>query len=233
MTMPRQGFLAIWTDIDPENFEEYRRWLSREHIGQRIFGTGFLSARVHEALDDAYSHFIIYATEGPAVLKSQSYLEVLNNPTSWTQQMMPLLRRFDRAAGSQLLKLGDGAGSYAYAAKLSVGEDDHSLDALAGFLPSLMKIDGVVAARVFEVEREATDLRTVEKKIRAVEEGAFSHLVLVEATGAERLSAIADGFESLARQELANASVQARKFKSVYSLHPFDREHAFSRDQLA
>ena len=36
------GFLAIWSDVEPENLTDYRHWLTREHTTERVTTKGFL-----------------------------------------------------------------------------------------------------------------------------------------------------------------------------------------------
>ena len=35
------GFLAIWSDIAPDNLTDYRHWLTREHTTERVTTKGF------------------------------------------------------------------------------------------------------------------------------------------------------------------------------------------------
>ena len=44
------GFLAIWSDIAPNNLTDYRHWLTREHTTERVTTKGFLASRVFRAV---------------------------------------------------------------------------------------------------------------------------------------------------------------------------------------
>ena len=39
------GFLAIWSDIEPNTLTDYRHWLTREHTTERVTTKGFLAVR--------------------------------------------------------------------------------------------------------------------------------------------------------------------------------------------
>lgn len=220
--MANFGFLAIWTDIPSEHFVEYRRWLSREHMGQRIFAPGFLGARVHVAADNELSHFILYATEHGQVLQSESYLDVLNNPTPWTRRMMPRLGGFDRGAGEQIAKVGDGCGAWLSVSRISsyAKSDAHSIEQL---LHQPFNHEGIVTSRLFAVDRPATDVATTEKTMRGGMEGAFQSLLITEATSEAPLVAFEGDLPRLL-QQLAGEKTDydVKRYRAVYSLYPFE-----------
>ncbi|RWL17926.1 MAG: hypothetical protein EOR57_23000 [Mesorhizobium sp.] len=225
------GFLAIWTDIDAEHLSEYRRWLSQEHIGQRIFGSGFLGARVHAAIGDELSHFILYATEDSQTLQSDAYLHVLNNPTPWTQRMMPRLRNFDRGAGIQVAKVGDGSGAWLLACRIFTPPLALTGRALEMQLGSFLDIEGVVTVRLLVVDRSSTDIPSTEKAIRSGNEGAFHLLLVVEATAAAPLKDAQDRLAGILHLLVGPAARHdAGLYQNVYSLFPFERETTASSD---
>ena len=43
------GFLAIWSDVEPDHLTDYRHWLTREHTTERVTTNGFLGVRVFRA----------------------------------------------------------------------------------------------------------------------------------------------------------------------------------------
>jgi len=60
------GFLAIWSDIAPNNLTDYRHWLTREHTTERVTTKGFLASRVFRAARaDIHRFFILYELEAP------------------------------------------------------------------------------------------------------------------------------------------------------------------------
>lgn len=175
-----RGFLAIWCDIGADDRQEYRNWLMQEHIADRIALPGFLGVRLFEAPDDPLSHFILYATESPQVLHSPTYRAALDNPSPWTRRIMPRFGPFDRAAGAQALKLGNGFGASLAVARIRTDAPSSDPARLRADLAPFMELSGTVAVRLMAVDRDATGIETEERKMREGPEGAFSHLLCVE-----------------------------------------------------
>jgi hypothetical protein len=220
--MAGHGFLAIWTEIEQEHFAEYRHWLAREHIGQRIFAPGFLGARVHVSVDNERAHFILYATESVEVLLSRDYIDLLNNPTPWTRRMMPLLRKFDRGAGEQIVKIGDGTGAWLLVSRLS--STPHDILALNQVLAEALRVEGVVTARLFLADCETSKIETTEKTMRSSDEGTFGSLLVFEATSDEA-AARAEAVLRALIVRLFGTSVEhdVARYRFIYALHPFEK----------
>ncbi|SMX48625.1 hypothetical protein [Maliponia aquimaris] len=176
----RYGFLAIWCDMAPGDLDDYRAWLTQEHIADRTFSPGFLGVRLFEALDDPCSHFILYATEGLEVLQGPAYKAILDAPSAWTQRIMPRFGPFDRALGAQVLKLGNGFGAHVVVWRIAAGLRP-DLNTLAAALAPHVGVDGVVSLRLYRVDRGITDRHSVEKTMRGGAEGAFDWLLCAEA----------------------------------------------------
>jgi hypothetical protein len=217
------GFLAIWTEIDEEHFVDYRRWLTREHIAQRIFAPGFLAARVHVRHDNERAHFILYATEGGNVLQSESYLNVLNNPTPWTQRMMPRLGGFDRGAGEQIAKVGDGTGAWLVVSRLPAMPQDRSVGRISEILQQALTVEGVVTARLFAVDQQSSAIQTTEKQMRSGKEGDFKALLVVEACSDRAAVAVKAHMSRVAESLLDRTNPRdVACYRFVYALHPFE-----------
>ena len=106
------GFLAIWSDVEPDNLTDYRHWLTREHTTERVTTKGFLGVRVFRATRaDINRFFILYELEAPEVLDGPAYLARLNAPTPWSQRIMPQLGNFMRGGGVMAARAGRGEGA--------------------------------------------------------------------------------------------------------------------------
>ena len=106
------GFLAIWSDVEPDHLTDYRHWLTREHTTERVTTKGFLGVRVFRATRaDIARFFILYELESPEVLDGPAYLARLNAPTPWSQRTMPQLGNFIRGGGVMTARAGRGEGS--------------------------------------------------------------------------------------------------------------------------
>ena len=182
--MSNPGFLAIWCDIPREHLIDYRNWLTREHIADRIFlSPGFKGARLFTRPDDECSHFFLYDTEGSEALKNPTYVNILNNPSPWTQRIMPKFGPFDRAAGEQVIKLGVGSGACVAVSRIKGSDPSTDLAQVKSALSRFVEIPDVVGIRLMRTDRGTTGIKTQEKTMRTgVEcEGAFDYLLIAEA----------------------------------------------------
>jgi hypothetical protein len=179
--MSQQGFLAIWCEIGSDDFTNYRNWLTQEHIADRIDSPGFLGVRLCASVDNERSHFFLYVTESPDVMKAPPYLHILNNPSPWTRQIMVKFGPFDRAAGERLVKIGRGFGSHVLASR--VRADAGVLDAAAArdALKALIRLPDTVGVRLLKNHRDTTGIKSAEKQMRGGIEGDFDYLLVVEA----------------------------------------------------
>jgi hypothetical protein len=189
-----RGFMAIWSDVGPADFDFYHRWLLKEHFPERVSVPGFISARVfrRQAGPD-FQFFIIYETEAPEVLASPAYVARLNNPTPMTQKVMPKLKNFVRGAGRVVQSNGVCGGGAAKVVRL---EEAHPLlsegDGRNALFKRIEEIDSVLAVRLFEVDTAATTIQTEEKKIRTSKEELYSQLLLIEAVDLEAFKVVSE-----------------------------------------
>jgi hypothetical protein len=178
--MSNKGFLAIWCEINAEDLADYRAWITKEHIADRTFLPGWLGARFCIDIQNEHAHFFLYATENKSVFSAEPYLKVLNNPSPWTNRIMPKFGPFDRALGEQLFKLGNGYGAYMMVSRI---KDVSSLDLtqVKAELGKFMHLSEIVSVRLMKLDRTATDIKSQEKTMRKGAEGDFHYLVVVEA----------------------------------------------------
>jgi len=192
------GFMAIWSDIEPGNFDFYHRWLLGEHFPERVSVPGFISARVFRRQIGAdFQFFIIYETESPQVLASPAYVARLNDPTPMTQKAMPKLKNFVRGAGRVVQSSGVCGGG---AVKVMRFEQPHSIlgdgNARSALFRKISEMDRVLAVRLFEVDTAATTIQTEEKKIRTSREEIYSQLLMIEAVDFEVFKAVSELLEA-------------------------------------
>jgi hypothetical protein len=86
--------VAMWWDIAPEMRAEWEDWHTSEHMPERLAIPGFLRGTRWVS---ANSYFVLYEVESLATLTGGAYLERLNNPTPWSQKMMPHHRNMVRS----------------------------------------------------------------------------------------------------------------------------------------
>jgi hypothetical protein len=83
------GLLMVWCDVPADREPEFNRWYNEEHLAERLSIPGFLSAARYEAVKGAPRHLAVYELENAAVMESEAYKKVSNNPTEWTRRSGP------------------------------------------------------------------------------------------------------------------------------------------------
>jgi hypothetical protein len=79
----------VWCDVPADKEAEFNRWYNEEHIAERLSVPGFLSAARYEAVKGGSKHLAVYELENAAVMESDAYKKVSNNPTPWTKKIGP------------------------------------------------------------------------------------------------------------------------------------------------
>lgn len=208
------GFMAIWSDVEPADIEQYHNWLLKEHVAERVGIPGFVAVRVfRREVGPNLRFFILYETQAPSVLASPAYVERLNAPTPKTRAIMPKLKNFVRGAGRLVQSAGVCGGGTARVLRL--GEADEILGdpgARAALLERLLGLDRVLAARLFEVDADATTIQTAEKKMRTSREESFGRLLVVEGVDEAALDA-------------ASTILEDALFDRTGAEHPFDQSY--------
>jgi hypothetical protein len=180
------GFLAIWSDIDPATETDYLHWMSREHAIERVGIPGFVAMRMFRALDvDARRYFILYELENAGAVAGPDYLARLNQPTPWSQRIMPQLKNFARGGGTVAAVAGAGRGGFVAPLRL---DDTAGADALAA---AAVKLDRVVTVRVLATDHAQTSIQTREKGMRTGDR-SFDGLLLIEGVDAQAVRSALD-----------------------------------------
>jgi hypothetical protein len=174
--MRGSGFLAIWSDLSPEDDTDWAHWMMREHSIERVKIEGFLACRIFRALGTKVNrYFILYNLEKPDVIGSSEYLARLDAPTSWSRRIMPRLRNFARAGGQVISAAGIGQGGMIAAIPF-----DSEPERVAGALcHELASMDRIAAAAVMMTDLAQTSIQTQEKSMRNKDD-TFTGLLLVE-----------------------------------------------------
>jgi hypothetical protein len=182
-----QGFLAIFSDVKPEDETDYLHWLTREHAQERLAVPGFLSVRVFRAqAEDAARFLIFYRLTDSAVVASEAYLARLNAPSAWSQRIMPKLSNFMRGGGQIVHEAGAGEGMLA----VPVIFDASGIERYRAAADEAVKWDRVTAGRIAEVDQAATTIATHEKAMRT-HDASFSAMLLLEGLDEEALRTVA------------------------------------------
>jgi hypothetical protein len=150
-----QAAVAMWWDISPEARPEWEDWHTTEHMPERLGIPGFLRGSRWVALSGELSYFVWYEAKDLATITTGPYLHRLNNPSPWSQKMMPHHRNMVRSLCRVRGGFGDGLGQAMATIRFSA----------AGALPELKPGRGVTGMRLLEAQPMAGP-PTAEQKIR-------------------------------------------------------------------
>ena len=174
--MQGAGYLAIWSDLTPQDETDWAHWITREHAAERVSVSGFLACRIFRALGASVNrYFILYELEDEHVVGGADYLARLNAPTPWSQRIMPRLGNFARGGGRIAASVGTGQGGIIAPLRLDAAP---SWDA-ATVVAELARLDRIIAARVLLTDIAQTSIKTREKGMRS-NDGSFAALLLIE-----------------------------------------------------
>ncbi len=174
--MEGPGYLAIWSDLAPEDETDWAHWITREHAAERVGIKGFLACRIFRALGTAANrYFILYELDDPSIVGSAEYVARLNAPTPWSQRIMPRLGNFVRGGGRIAATAGLGQGGIVAPLRLATLPQ---FDA-ASLTVEVAKLDRIAAARLLLTDIAKTSIRTSEKGLRR-NDNSFAALVLIE-----------------------------------------------------
>jgi hypothetical protein len=174
--MQGAGYLAIWSDLSPEDEIDWAHWITREHAAERVGIDGFLACRIFRALGTAANrYFILYELADENVVGGPAYLARLNAPTPWSQRIMPKLGNFARGGGRVAASAGLGQGGIVAPLRLDASP---SVDATT-LTSELAQLDRIIAARALLTDIAKTSIKTNEKGMRS-NDGSFAALLLIE-----------------------------------------------------
>lgn len=184
------GVLIVWTAIAADKEALFNGWYNRQHLSERTNVPGFRNGRRYRCVQGGPAYLAWYELDSAGVLESPAYAERQNNPTAWTQAVMPGFGDFTRVAGSVRVKVGQGIGSACASWRLTpvAGQEE----AMAAWLtdevmPRLMAdtsvISAVLAAPADDVADAGPD--STESQMRETPDNPPCWGLLVETAGIE------------------------------------------------
>lgn len=187
MSLPGQGFLAIWNDVVSTEEAEWLRWHTREHMPERVGVPGFTAGRRY--VDPAVAHhryFTLYVGESVVTFSSPPYLERLNNPTPWTTRTSPHFRNFVRGACRLIAGAGGGVGGAMATVRIVPSSDEGRIEpaAAARLVDRVTALDGLVGCHIGLADASVTGVPTRERAMRGnAQEPVFYGVVMIEGLG--------------------------------------------------
>jgi hypothetical protein len=156
-------------------------------------------------------------------LKTPAYQNVLENPSVWTQQIMPSFRNTIRCVFNVWHRFGRGHGGYVATFRLSSipGRKAQLLDWLSEkALEDLIKAPGITGAQIWVLDVDATGSPIKETELRGTPDATVACAVLVEGTDASSLREACRVCLSrpLLRQQGAGRNVALGIYRLLYGL---------------
>jgi hypothetical protein len=166
------GILAVWNEVDPAIEDDYNDWYLYEHVPERLTVPGMRRARRYRTADGAPRYFACYETAAVDVLHSAAYRHQLDNPTAWTQRVMPGFRIMQRGICEVAAARGEAVGGLMAIIHLrpADGRDGELRDWLSGaVLPAMLQRRQIVAAQLWLAQPTPVNPTTGLTRARAEE----------------------------------------------------------------
>ena len=156
------GLLLVFSDVAPENDDEYNRWYNDEHIPERLSIPGVLDAARYEAVQGGPKYLACYELDSHETWYSEDWQKWLTDPTEWSQRMSPsvigtaYIRNLYKRVHPETLSeetTGAGMSPVVLVGRMSVPEhlDGKFNDSYNNErLPLCLDIPGYIRARRFE-----------------------------------------------------------------------------------
>ena len=181
-----RGLLAVWADIDEDYRVEYEKFLSCEHMADRVTIPGFHVGHRYQGIGEAPVFFIFYETSDSQVLRSKPYLRSLNNPSPWTRESIRRLRNTVRTIYNLLATEGkrpplEAPYLFVHRFNPEPGSERDVIRWYQGeYLPAVCNLPGVYRGRLYESDPEISNLMTEERKVHGAGSGEQRFLAIYE-----------------------------------------------------
>ena len=223
--MPLLGHAAMLLtfDIAEDTIAEHDDWHTHEHLPERLSIPGFLRGTRWVATSATPRYLVLYEVERLDTLASPAYLERLNNPSPWTQKMMPHYRGMTRGLCSVISSHGRGMGhsGLLFRFKPGVGKEALLESWLTqDLLPGLPERRGLSSVHL--LRSGLTPEMTAEQRIRGADTGVDWALL---ATGFDRAAVAVLANGDLSASALAQhgaTEVVGASFEAAHSLTAAD-----------
>jgi len=193
MNLAGRGIVAIWHDILLEGQPEFHEWHNREHMPERMGIPGFRRGRRYIAVNAKPQFFCFYEGDDVGVVAGPAYFERLNNPSEWTQRMMPYFRNMSRSVCNLRYSEGPGEGGFIATLRFSTSKKNED-QLIETVLPKVASQPGVVGVHFCVADGAASEIPTVEKTFRKSADMCPPYTVLIEGSSA---SAVQDAATTL------------------------------------
>lgn len=185
MSLLGKGALAMWHQVKPGMDGAHDDWHSTEHLSERLGLAGFRRGRRCRSVDGGKGWFILYEVDDLSVLSSPAYLERLNNPSEWSQNIIPSITHMNRTLARVVVSRGVGVGSVVATVRMTSEIDSQ-------FIESVAEEKGIVGVHLLCGDRTASGIGTQEKSLRDRPDEISDWIVLIEGYDEELVRVAAD-----------------------------------------
>jgi hypothetical protein len=172
MALLGKAAMLLSFDVIEDAIAEHDDWHTHEHLPERLSIPGFLRGTRWVSLHAKPRYFVMYEVDRLATLKSEAYVERLNNPSPWTSKMMQNYQGMTRGLCSVSGSSGLGMGQIGLLVRLrpeTGTESSLRRWLLDDVLPRLPARRGLGSAHLFEAA--LTPDMTNEQRIRGADAG--------------------------------------------------------------
>jgi hypothetical protein len=209
--------LAMWWDMAATHRAEFEDWHSHEHFPERLSIPGFQRGSRWASATGGDGFFVMYELQTYETLTSPAYFARLNNPTPWSQTMMPRHGNMVRSQCQVLESFGSGIAAAMLTLRISPqpGRSDTLRDHLRTVLNVLPQRVGATSAHLLQTQTPQA-ATTTEQKIRGGADGVADWIVLVSGYDAQTLTALGDN--ELGPSALSEVGAMPGQISALYRL---------------
>lgn len=217
MALCSDAVMVLFYDIEGET-SDHDDWHSFEHFHERLSVPGFRHAVRWVAKDEGHPRYLVtYEVSGVDIATSDAYLARLNDPTGWTQEIMPRFRQMTRGFCDVVASAGYGIGAHAVALRLTPapGSEATLIRWFADdVLPALASWRGVVSAQLLRPAPPPP--MTKEQALRGADR-PMPWVVIASGYDDHALASAVD--RQLSPQALEVHGVEADTLRGAYAVH--------------
>lgn len=221
MTFTGQALLTMWNDFHPDHEIDYNQWHALEHMPERLSVPGFIAGRRYRlSVDEPENqrYFAMYQTENLEVFQSERYLELLNNPSDWSQRIQPHFVNFVRSGAQPILSIGQGISKYIATIRIITDDPASLAQQLPASLTPLTEKPGVTALHIAQSRSDSTSVATAETNLRKDDVAyPFDILVLIEGWDRDLLGSASNHAVDITRQLGQDSRIVSGIYELVYS----------------
>ena len=222
MALLGNAVLAVWNEVDPDFEDDFNEWYFREHIPERTMVPDLNRGRRYRAEEGSPRYMAFYEATSMHVLTHGPYRLQLDNPTAWTQRIMPHFRFMQRGLCDVGASVGDGMGGAAAVVHLTPVDVPRLHKWITEtLLHELHAMPDVAAAHFWTLAPGEPRSPTTALSQRAEPDHPVAWVIVVETMELAGAIAIADAL--LGRNPKSHGAGEVRAYPSYRLLYALDR----------